>query len=84
MLFAMQNTDFHVLDLFCRESYVRAVMHIIVSLDILGTLIAVLEQKTNEDISSPFLLKSFFLSERQLVNANLRVQLDYMKKMSFS
>ncbi len=28
----MQKTDFHVLELFCRESYVRAPMHRITSL----------------------------------------------------
>ncbi len=27
MLFAMQKTDFHVLELFCRASHVRASMH---------------------------------------------------------
>ncbi len=60
-------------------------MHIIVSLDLLGTLIAVLEQKTNEDISSPIMLKSFFLSERQLVNAIVRVMLEtclFLKKLN--
>ncbi len=35
------------------------------SLELLGTLISVLEQKkANEGISSPFKLKSFFLSEK--------------------
>ncbi len=33
MLFAMQKTDFHVLELFCRASHVRASMHRITSLD---------------------------------------------------
>ncbi len=32
MLFAMQKTDFHVLELFCRGSHVRASMHRITSL----------------------------------------------------
>ncbi len=36
MLFAMQKTDFNVLELFCRASHVRASMH---SLELLGTLI---------------------------------------------
>ncbi len=38
MLFAMQKTDFHVLDLFCRASYVRASMHKIPSLEFLRAL----------------------------------------------
>ncbi len=73
----MQNTDFNVLELFCRESYVRASINIIASLELLGILIAVLEQKkAKEDISSSFMLKSFFLNERRLVNAILRVTLE--------
>ncbi len=39
MLFAMQKTDFHVLELFCRASHVRASMHRITSLELLSTLI---------------------------------------------
>ncbi len=38
MLFAMQKTDFHVLELFCRASHVRASMHRITSLELLRTL----------------------------------------------
>ncbi len=41
----MQKTDFNVLELFCSLSYVRAAMHRITSLELLGTLIAGLEQK---------------------------------------
>ncbi len=42
----MQKTDFNVLFLFfCSLSYVRAAMHRITILEILGTLIAGLEQK---------------------------------------
>ncbi len=36
--FAMQKTDFHVLELFCRASHVRASMHRITSLELLRTL----------------------------------------------
>ncbi len=52
MLFAMQKTDFNVLELFCRASYVRASMHRITSLELLETLTAELVQKANEEISS--------------------------------
>ncbi len=41
----MQKTDFNVLELFCRASYVRASMHRITSFELLRTLIAVLVQK---------------------------------------
>ncbi len=34
MLFAMQKTGFHVLELFCRASHVRASMHRINSLEL--------------------------------------------------
>ncbi len=35
MLFAMQKTDFHVLELYCRASHVRASMNRITSLELL-------------------------------------------------
>ncbi len=44
MLFAMQKSDFHVLDLFCRASHVRASMHRITSLELLRTLMLCLLQ----------------------------------------
>ncbi len=52
-------------------------MHIIASLELLGTLIAVLEQKTaNQEISNQLMLKSIFLSQRKLIDAILRVKLE--------
>ncbi len=44
MLFAMQKTDFHVLELFYRASHVRASMHRITSLELLRTLMLCLVQ----------------------------------------
>ncbi len=44
MLFAMQKTDFHVLELFCRVCHVRASMHKITSLELLRTLMLCLVQ----------------------------------------
>ncbi len=44
MLFAMQKTDFHVLELFCRASHVRASMHKITSLELLRKLMLCLVQ----------------------------------------
>ncbi len=38
MLFAMQKTDFHMFELFCRLSHVRASMLRIISLELLRTL----------------------------------------------
>ncbi len=43
-VFAMQKTDFHVLELFCRASHVRASMHRITSLELLSTLMMCLVQ----------------------------------------
>ncbi len=110
MLFAMQKTDFHVLELFCRASHVRASMHRITSLELLRTLILCLVQLSkwreckatdaekllsqrekvakcnfkSKALARPRMLKSFFLSERKLLNAILRVKLKYMKDLSFS
>ncbi len=44
MLFAMQKTDFLVLELFCRANHVRASMHKITSLELLRTLMLCLLQ----------------------------------------
>ncbi len=44
MLCAMQKTDFHVLELFCRASHVIASMHRITSLELLRTLMLCLVQ----------------------------------------
>ncbi len=44
MLFAMQKTGFHVLELFCRASHVRASMHRINSLELPRTLMLCLVQ----------------------------------------
>ncbi len=35
MLFAIQKTDYHVFELFCKASNVRASMHIITSLELI-------------------------------------------------
>ncbi len=47
MLFAMQKTDIHVLELFCRASHVRASRHRITSLELLRTLMLCLVQLNN-------------------------------------
>ncbi len=44
MLFAMKKTDFHVLELYCRASHIRASKHRITSLEILRTLMLCLVQ----------------------------------------
>ncbi len=64
MLFAMQKTDFHVLELFCRASHVRASMHRITSLELLRTLMLCLVQLSKWRECKARMLKSFFLSER--------------------
>ncbi len=84
MLFAMQKTDFHVLELFCRASHVRASMHKITSLELLRTLMLCFATTQNDEKARPQMLKSFFLSERKLVYAILGVKLKYMKDVYFS
>ncbi len=83
MLFAMQKTDFHVLELFCRASHVRASMHRITSLELLRTLMLCLVQLSKWRECKARMLKSFFLSERKLLNAILRVSSSTWK-ISFS
>ncbi len=83
MLFAMQKTDFHVLELFCRASHVRASMHRITSLELLRTLMLCLVQLSKwRECKATDAEK--LLSERKLLNAILRVKLKYMKDVSFS
>ncbi len=84
MLFAMQKTYFHVLELFCRVCHVRASMHKITSLELLRTLMLCLVQLSKRRKARPQMLKSFSLSERKLVYAILGVKLKYMKDVSFS
>ncbi len=72
MLFAMQKTDFHVLELFCRASHVRASMHRITSLELLRTLMLCLVQLSKwRECKATDAEK--LLSERKLLNAILRV-----------
>ncbi len=80
----MQKTDFHVLELFCRASHVRASMHRITNLELLRTLMLCLVQLSKWKNARSRMLKSFFLSERKLLNAILWIKLKYMKDVSFS
>ncbi len=69
MLFAMQKTDFHVLELFCRASHVRASMHRITSLELLSTLMMCLVQLSKWRECKAKDAESFFLSERKLLTS---------------
>ncbi len=85
MFFAMQKTDFHEFDLFCRTSHFTAQLHKITSLELLRTPILCLVQLSKwGECKLPHMLKSFFLSEKKLLNAILRAKLKYMKNVSFS
>ncbi len=68
MLFAMQKTDFHVLELFCRASHVRASMHRITSLELLRTLMLCLVQLSKWRECKARMLKKLLLSERNVAN----------------
>ncbi len=83
MLFAMQKTDFHVLELFCRASHVRASMHRITSLELLSTLMMCLVQLSKWRQCKATDAEKL-LSERKLLNAISRLKLKYMKDVSFS
>ncbi len=85
MLFTMQKTNVHVLELFCRASHVRASMHKSTSFRATKNTNALFSAtKQKEEKASPQMLKSFFLSKRKLVYAIIRVKLKYMKDVSFS
>ncbi len=79
MLFAMQKTDFHVLELFCRASHVRASRHRITSLQLLKTLMIVFsatkQMKRMQGQGAEKLLSQW----EKVLNAILRVTLKYMK-----
>ncbi len=72
---------FHVLELFCRASHVRASMNRITSLELLRTLMLCLVQLSKCKATDA---ERLLLSERKLLNAILRVKLKYMKDVSFS
>ncbi len=58
-------------------------MHEITSLELLRTPILCLVQLSKYENVRPQMLKSFFLSQKKLLNAILRAKLNYMKKYSF-
>ncbi len=80
----MQKTYFHVLELFCRASHVRASMHKITSLELLRTLMLCLVQLSKKRESKATDAEKLLLSERKLVYAILGVKLKYMKDVSSS
>ncbi len=56
-------------------------MHKITSLELLRTPILCLVQISNYENVRPQMLKSFFLSQKKLLNAILRAKLNYMKNI---
>ncbi len=81
MLFAMQKTDIHVLELFCRASHARASRHRITSLKLLRTLMLCLMQLSKCKATDAEKLLSQW---EKLLNAILIVKLKCMKDVSFS
>ncbi len=84
MLFAMQKTDFHVLELFCRASHVRASMHRITSLELLKTLMMCLVQLSKWRECKAKDAEKLLSQWEKVAKCNLRVTLKYMKDVSFS
>ncbi len=79
----MQKTDFHVLDLFCKASHIRASMHRITNLELLRTLMLCLVQLSKWRECKAMDAEKL-LSQWKFLNAILRVKLKYMKDVSFS
>ncbi len=79
----MQKTDFHVLDLFCKASHIRASMHRITNLEILRTQMLCLVQLSKWRECKAMDAEKL-LSQWKFLNAILRVKLKYMKDVSFS
>ncbi len=75
MLFAMQKTDF-MLELFLRAQNINAVRA-------KNTNAVFSATKQMKRMARPRMLKSFFLSERKVLNSILRLKLKYMKDVSF-
>ncbi len=70
---------FHVLELFCRASHVRASMHRITSLELLKTLMMCLVQLSKWRECKAKDAEKLLLSERKFANAILRVTLSIWK-----
>ncbi len=68
MLFAMQKTDFLVLEMFCKASHLRALLLRITVLELLRTLNLCLVQLSKgterKAYAERHMLKSFFLSQK--------------------
>ncbi len=79
----MEKTDFNVLELFCRASYVRASMHRITSFELLRTLNSVLVQKKQMKRLKHICWKASF-SVRESCLCNFKSKAEYMKDVPFS
>ncbi len=84
MLFAMQKTGFHVLDLVCRASHVRASMHRITSLELLRTLMLCLVQLSKLRECKATDAEKLLSQWEKVVKCNLWIKLKYIKDVSFS
>ncbi len=83
MFFAMQKTDFHEFELFCRKVILElnAQNHFFRASKNTNSVFSATKQMMR--MQMPHMLKSFFLSEKKLLNAILRAKLKYMKNDSF-
>ncbi len=81
MFFAMQKTDFHEFELFCRKSHFSLIAqnHFFRASKNTNSVFSATKQMMN----ASHMLKSFFLSEKKLLNAILRAKLKYMKNHFF-
>ncbi len=84
MLFAMQKPDFHVLELFCRASQVRASMHRITSLELLRKLILCLVQLSKRRECKATDAEKLLSHWEKVAKCNFKSKVKYMKDFSFS
>ncbi len=82
MLFAMQKTDFDVLELFCRASHVRASMHRIISLELLRTNAVFSATKQMKRMQGHGCWRAS--QWEKVAKCNFKIKLKYMKDVSFS
>ncbi len=81
----MQKTDFHEFELFLQQQVIlelNAQNHFFRASKNTNSVFSATKQMMR--MQMPQMLKSFFLSEKKLLNAILRAKLKYMKNVSFS
>ncbi len=80
----MQKTDFHVLDLFCKASHIRASMHRITNLELLRTLMLCLVQLSKFRECKATDAEKLLSQWVKVAKCNFKSKAQDMKDVSFS